>query len=189
MPALARYPGVITPGSESKAMISTLDVIPTFLSMIEKCAPADLDGIDVSEILNGNDADFDNERVLFFWRDGFKEGPLPPPYGRFDVAAVKMGRIKAWFWTKSAHYNADVEEFHDPPLLFDVMADPAESKPLDPVDYQDTIELIKDLTNRHKESLDWAVPLALDSDPKYVPCVDHLTGCRTHSKASLLDDN
>jgi arylsulfatase A-like enzyme len=187
MPALARYPGKIAPGSESDAMISTLDVIPTFLSLIGKRSPVDLDGIGVSDILFGRNKDFDASRVLFFWRDGFEEGPLGPPYGRFDVAAVKLGAIKAWFWTKSAHYNDDIEEFHDPPLLFDVMADPAESKPLDPIQHQHTIQLIKDLTKHHKETLDWTTPLALATDPKYIPCVDRLTGCRTHSEG--MDEN
>jgi len=36
-----------------------------------------------------------------------------------------------WFWTKSAHYNADSAVYHDPPLLFDSDADPAEAHPID----------------------------------------------------------
>jgi hypothetical protein len=179
MPALARFPGKIEPGTESMAMISTLDVIPTFLSMIGKPIPENLDGMDTSDIFYGNIDDFDEDRILFFWRDGFQEGPLGPPYGRFDVTAVKLGRIKAWFSTKSAHYNDDIEEYHDPPLLFDVVADPAESNPLDPVEFEHVIAKIKELTKRHKHSIDWTFPLALASDPKFLPCVDPLTGCRT----------
>lgn len=180
MPALARFPGKIVPGTESNAMISTLDVLPTFLSLLQTPVPEDIDGRDVSKIMFGEDEDFEDARPLFFWRDGFKDGPLPQPYGRFDVAAMKLGRIKAWFWTKSAHYNDDVEQFHDPPLLFDVISDPAESKPLDPANFQGTILQIKELTKQHKDSVDWSQPLALDGDPRYIPCADRLNECRTH---------
>ena len=187
MPAVVRYPGKIHPGSESSDLVSTLDVIPTLLSIIDKPIPTNLDGIDVSNVFYGtNNTDEYNkikDRVLFFWRDGFQDGPLPAPYGRFDVAAVKIGRLKAWYWTKSAHYNNDLEMYHDPPLLFDTISDPAESIPLDPFQYKDTIKRLQDLVQKHKESVDWTVPpLALFGDPEYIPCVNHDTGCRTHDQ-------
>eukprot|EP00985_Skeletonema_marinoi_P027494 scaffold22660_cov137-Skeletonema_marinoi.AAC.1 len=61
-----------------------------------------------------------SERAIFFWRDGFKTGPLPAPFRRFDVVAMKVGWYNLWFWTKSSLYNADEEVYHDPPLIFDV---------------------------------------------------------------------
>lgn len=187
MPAVVRYPGKIQPGSESSDLVSTLDVIPTLLSMIDKPIPTNLDGIDVSHILYGtreeDDHDKNNDRVLFFWRDGFQDGPLPSPYGRFDVAAVKIGRLKAWYWTKSAHYNNDIEMYHNPPLLFDTISDPAESISLDPAQHEDIISLLENLIQKHKESIDWTVPpLALFGEPEYIPCVNHDTGCRTHEE-------
>ena len=180
MPAIARFPNKIPAGSATSALVSTLDVLPTILSIIGTSIPSNLDGIDISGIIYGKDNGADEERTLFFWRDGFQDGPLGPPYGRFDVAAVKYGRIKAWFSTKSAHYNGDKEQYHDPPLLFDVIADPAESTPLETSQYHLLIERIISATNSHKRSIDWTLPLALSSDPKYLPCVDALTGCRTH---------
>lgn len=120
MPALARYPPKILPQSKSYELISTLDVVPSFLSLIGESLPTNLDGIDMSATFEGKSDNSNEERILYFWRDGFKDGPYPKPYGRYDVAAVKYGNIKAWFWTKSAHYNEDIEEYHDPPLLFHV---------------------------------------------------------------------
>lgn len=32
-----------------------------------------------------------SERAIFFWRDGFKSGPLPAPFGRFDVVTMRLG--------------------------------------------------------------------------------------------------
>mmetsp|Transcript_29818 Transcript_29818/g.44994 ORF Transcript_29818/g.44994 Transcript_29818/m.44994 type:complete len:141 (+) Transcript_29818:587-1009(+) len=125
--------------------------------------------------------------LFFFWRDGFQNGPLPAPYGRFDVVAAKLGRIKAWIWTKSAHFNADVEVYHDPPLLFDTLADPAEASPLDPSDYQETIVRILDLVKEHKATVDWSSPpLTMGRNPKNIPCVDKKNGCRT---SKILSDD
>jgi C-terminal region of aryl-sulfatase len=191
MPALARWPGQIASGVESMALVSTLDVVPTILSVIGGYDPAAndlLDGVDMSPVLLGLEPTSD-DRVLFFWRDGFHDGPLGPPYGRFDVAAVKFGRIKVWFWTKSAHYNADPEVYHDPPLLFDTLADPAEGHPLDHTK-EDLIELIKrvkKLVQAHKKSIDWTYPLALARDPRYIPCVNEATGCRTIDDTAIED--
>eukprot|EP00980_Cylindrotheca_fusiformis_P004021 scaffold880_cov132-Cylindrotheca_fusiformis.AAC.17 len=179
MPALARLPGSILPNSETDVLVSTLDVIPTFLSMIGRPLPTNLDGIDMSQAFYGKQTKVEEKRILFFWRDGFGSGPLPAPYGRFDVAAVKYGKLKAWFWTKSAHYNTDVELYHDPPLLFDVLSDPAESMPLDATNYHEEVQLIKEMVEKHKESVGETVPLCLDSDPAFLPCVDRAAGCRT----------
>lgn len=188
MPALARWPGKIAPSSETMALVSTLDVVPTILSVIgahDEKTKSRLDGMDISSVLfkgDGTTTYDSNKRVLFFWRDGFSRGTLPQPFGRFDVAAVKVGRIKAHFYTKSAHYNDDIEVYHDPPLLFDTISDPAESSPLNPLDYLQLIEHMKTATRMHKASISSPGPLALDRDPKYIPCVNSETGCRTYEK-------
>jgi hypothetical protein len=166
------------------ALVSTIDVVPTILSILKSRQLASttyLDGVDISSVLFGREAEFDTDnRVLFFWRDGFEDGPLAPPYGRFDVVAVKLGRIKAWFWTKSAHYNKDLEVEHDPPLLFDTVADPAEAYPLGPNErFWELIQHIKSLVREHKKSIDWTYTLALAQDPQYVPCADKASRCRT----------
>jgi arylsulfatase A len=185
MPAIARWPGKIKPHTESMEMLSSLDIVPTILSILNIPIPKDIDGIDVSSFLFQNtevsstDTPVTNDRVLFFWRDGFRKGPLPQPYGRFDVAAVKVGRIKAWLWTKSGHYNDDEEVYHDPPLLFDVLSDPAEAFPLDPSHHEDLIKRIAELVREHKASTPPTFPLALWSDPQFLPCVNRETNCRT----------
>ena len=192
MPTVARWPGKIKPATESMALMSSLDLVPTVLSIVGSSNPlGGVDGIDVSSVLLGDDSrtDYDaDNRILFLWRDGFQEGPLEPPYGRFDVAAVKMGRIKAWFSTKSGHYNNDMEVFHDPPLLFDVLKDPAEAFPLDPHKHTDFIDRIKRLVEEHKESVDWTYPLTLFRDPMYTPCANEATGCRTKETKLLLEE-
>lgn len=178
MPAVARWPGRIPAGSESMNLLSTLDVVPTIVSFLGKKLDG-LDGEDVSAVLFGGETKVGDERALFFWRDGFEEGPLDPPFGRFDVAAVKLGRYKAWFWTKSAHYNDDIEMFHDPPLLFDVLMDPAEAFPLDSLEHAHVITKIKHLAERHKNTIERGNPLTLARDPRWIPCANPGTKCRT----------
>lgn len=201
MPTMIRWPGRIVPGSNTTALVSSLDLVPTILSIVNyqnsnnnddddgvAAIAEPMDGHDISAILFGEEEKYDSSnRTLFFWRDGFllNEAPLGPPYGRFDVVAVKVGRIKAWFWTKSAHYNNDLEAYHDPPLLFDTLMDPGESVPiqyphhdeLDP--YTQLVQRIRAMVVEHKASVGEAAPLALARDPRYIPCFDPQTGCRT----------
>ncbi len=184
MPAIARWPNHIQANTESMAMVSTLDVLPTILKITEVEIPTDLDGVDISSILFNElsiSEEYDpiEERVLFFWRDGFQDGPLPPPYGRVDVAAVKVGPFKAWFYTKSAHYNDDKEVYHDPPLLFNVIDDPAEAYPLNTDNFGDIINHIKALVKAHKENMDWEQPLTLARDQRMMPCSNEDSNCRT----------
>jgi len=192
MPTLVRWPGKIAKATNTTALVSSLDLVPTILSIVSKDKAKQvhsmLDGEDISSVLFGDEGQYDSDnRVLFFWRDGFllDNAPLGPPYGRFDVVAVKLGRIKAWFSTKSAHYNSDVEQFHDPPLLFDTIADPGEASPIeyphdDPSNYYVRIVTrIRKMVANHKAEMGNIYPLTLDRDPRYIPCVDPTTGCRT----------
>lgn len=193
MPALVRWPSRIAAHTESNVLVSTLDVVPTLLSITGSSASElqelDLDGVDISSVwfgspeVAGSLVEADDPRVLFFWRDGFGSGPLPPPYGRFDVVAIKVGRIKAWFWTKSAHYNADLEVYHDPPLLFDTLTDPAEAQSLDPSLHWDWIRYVQRARMEHlrRMGVNGTGPLTLARDPKYLPCANRATGCRIDS--------
>ena len=199
MPALAKWPGRIPPQSSTMATLSTLDIFPTLLKLADidfhNLYPGtELDGMDIREILYQKEIHstkkeslrtmpeiqkFD-ERILYLWRDGFSSGPLPAPFGRFDVAAVKYQHLKFWFWTKSAHYNPDVEVFHDPPLIFDIIQDPAEAFPLDPTLFLDEIEYVKEQVAKHKFAVEpYGQPLTLSRDLKYVPCANAENECRT----------
>lgn len=201
MPALAWWPGRIAPGRVSKHTVSTLDVLPTLLALAQRAnggpdkdSTADLvlDGLDISDILWSNNENEDSatpsvenadDRVLFFWRDGFDCGPLGPPYGRFDVVALKIGHLKVWFWTKSGHYNDDPHVYHDPPLVFNVEEDPAEAHALDmPAEFLDHA---KRLRQNHMKTISWGPPLTLVQDDAAIPCADPLHNCRRDSANSM----
>jgi C-terminal region of aryl-sulfatase len=207
MPAMIQWSGMIRPNTSTVALVSSLDITPTILSLVfgteeskkynDDKSSIIFDGQDVSSVWLGHDDEYDsNERVLFFWRDGFliNVEPLGPPYGRYDVVAVKVGRIKAWYWTKSAHYNSDIEVYHHPPLLFDTISDPAEAYPIQ-YQYNDTSNKYTQLVQRmdhliegHKRDIasSYPYPLTLQRDAKYIPCIDPETGCRSTPLTSFL---
>lgn len=181
MPAVARWPGTI-PSGKTDVMVSTLDILPTILDLLGLEARQGIDGQSLLPLLTetvDRNADYCDGRILYFWRDGFEDGPLPPPFGRFDVVAAKFGRVKAWIYTKSAHYNSDKEVFHDPPLLFDIIADPAEEFPLDPKEHKEVIDTILLSIDQHKRTISYGNPLTLDNDPRNFPCFNKDTNCRT----------
>lgn len=191
LPAMVRWRGIVEAGSESMEPVATIDIVPTLLAILGATSRRDdqyLDGTDISHVLfkspPAQNTTLLDERPLFFWREGFHDGPLPQPYGRYDVVAAKLGRIKAWFYTKSSHFNADPHVPHDPPLLFDWLADPAEAYPLDPDDHADIIEKIKGMVANHIASVGLTDPLTLERDAAYIPCFDKDTKCRTYSPPS-----
>jgi C-terminal region of aryl-sulfatase/Sulfatase len=198
MPTLIAWPGHVVANTTTSATVSSLDIAPTILSLAglndddKENRIALFDGLDISSVLLGKEDEYDSDgRVLFFWRDGFllDLSPLGPPYGRFDVVAVKVGRYKAWYWTKSAHYNADVEQYHNPPLLFDVLQDPAEANPIvyrenDETDFfVQLVKRLEGLVQLHKSEIValQSYPLTLHRDARYIPCADASRGCRTTS--------
>lgn len=190
MPTIVRWSGRVAANRSTDQLVSTLDVLPTLLSLAGRPDRAhEFDGVDISHLILGHEVQSSpEERVLFFWRDGFlrDSSPLGPPYGRFDVVAVKIGKIKAWFSTKSAHYNGDFEDIHEVPLLFDVITDPAEAHPLPPPNAT-FVSLLRKLVRDHKSSVakdPGAYPLTLRRDARFIPCVDPATGCRVDSEQS-----
>jgi arylsulfatase A-like enzyme len=189
MPAIARWTGMITPGGVTRQTVSTLDVLPTLLSLArlkddypERMTDWIIDGVDITSILFDDNTetrsnDKNNKRILFFWRDGFPDGPLHQPYGRMDVVAVKIGHLKAWFATKSGHYNADPHVWHDPPLVFDIEADPAEARPLNVS--TSLIDFVKKLRHDHIVQTIRGDPLTLEQNDRYIPCANPDNQCRT----------
>ena len=65
VPAMARWPGHIPAGSVCDAILSSLDLLPTFVSAAGGEIPSDrkLDGVDISEVLAGGGG---IERELFW---------------------------------------------------------------------------------------------------------------------------
>lgn len=128
---LARWPGKISP-RVSNATISSLDFLPTVLSLAGVPLPSDreYDGMDVSKVLLSGD-DSAGHVTLFHPNSGASGAD-----GKLDAVRWNNGG-KAWkaiFQTGGAPDcagNKGNVVTHDPPLLFELTVDPAESNALD----------------------------------------------------------
>ncbi|KAM3920870.1 arylsulfatase G [Leptodactylus fuscus] len=126
VPTVVYWPGQIAPNSTSSALLSTLDIFPTLVTLAHGTLPANrrFDGKDVSEILRGGQQD--TRRILYHPNSGAG--------GRIgNIEALRLGRYKAFYTTGGAlacDGSIGLPQSHDPPLVFDLYSDPQEGAPL-----------------------------------------------------------
>lgn len=129
-PAIAFWPGTIRPGVTHE-MASTLDILPTIAGLAgAKLPQVMLDGVDMTDILI-NQGKGKRETMMFYPTD---------PSEMYGLFALRLGKYKAHFYTRGATHSGTtpdqdcpvfaVLKAHDPPLLFDLEADPSEHYPL-----------------------------------------------------------
>lgn len=111
IPGIFWWPGKISPGVVMD-MGSTLDLFPTFTSIVGKDLPQDriYDGYDLSSVLFENGNSPRNE--VFYYRDT-------------EIYAIRTGKYKVHFITQNEYGNQD-KTLHNPPLVFDLNHDPSE---------------------------------------------------------------
>lgn len=108
VPCLVRYPGVVSPGSESDALATALDWYPTFVRLAGiDDPPENLDGENILPILSGQTPD--RHRPIAWSTGSHAE------LGRKDWHAVRDGK---WKWISSPE---------TPNMLFDLSVDPNET--------------------------------------------------------------
>ncbi|KAI1887994.1 hypothetical protein AGOR_G00180480 [Albula goreensis] len=173
-PAVAYWPGRIRPGV-THALASTLDLLPTIAGLAGAKLPrVQLDGFDMSEILFRDGPS--KREVMFYY-------PTSPSekYGPF---AVRLGRYKAHYFTKGSikssttpdqdcHETAFLKH-HDPPLLFDLEADPSENYNLatpEHPEYEAVLQLIRDVKAEFEAGMVFGeAQVGKGTDPTLEPC-------------------
>lgn len=113
VPAIAWWPGTIPPHRISSSPASTMDIFPTALALAGVDLPTDrmIDGRDISRTLIGSETA--PERTFCFYRGQ-------------QLFAVRKGPWKLHLMTQTG-YGQPKPEVHNPPLLFNLDADPGES--------------------------------------------------------------
>lgn len=173
-PAIAFWPGTIKPGVTHE-LASTLDVLPTFASLAGAKLPrVMLDGVDMTELLV-HQGKSKRETMMFY--------PISPSE-KYGLYALRMGKYKAHFYTHGSTHSATIPDqdcaptavftVHDPPLLFDLEADPSENYPLSLKGRPDLQAVVEQIT---KTKLGFDASMAFGeseiskgTDPDLEPC-------------------
>ncbi|XP_021162882.2 arylsulfatase A [Fundulus heteroclitus] len=173
-PAIAFWPGVITPGVTHE-MASTLDILPTIARLAgAKLPPVILDGFDMTDLLF-HKGKSKREAMMFYPTDPNEERGL---------FALRLGKYKAHFYTRGATHSATTPDHdcpgfavlkaHDPPLIFDLEADPSERYPL-PLEGRPDIQAVLAQIEKVKAQFEANMvfgenQIAKGEDPNLEPC-------------------
>lgn len=147
-PSIAWWPGSIPGGRVSKALSSTLDLLPTFAALAGAAAPSDrvIDGYDLSGVLLRDEAS--PRETMFYYRGE-------------TLMAVRHGAYKAHYLTQAAYGpGSNMATTHDPPLLFQLEHDPGEQRNVS-ADHPKVLETIQRITAEHRAGVA-AVPSQLE---------------------------
>lgn len=140
-PGIAWWPGRIEAGQVSHELASTLDLLPTCVSLAGGTVPDDrtLDGVDVSPVLLGSGS---SPRDHMFYYRGQR------------LMAVRKGPWKAHFVSQDAYGpNARQATEHDPPLLYHLEHDPSEARDVAAA-HPDVVAELRTLADEHAESFE-----------------------------------
>ena len=137
-PGIAWWPGRVPAGSVCHEVACTMDLFTTSARLAGAAVPGDrdIDGLDIRPLLFGNGT---VERGAYMF------------YRGTQLYAARLGRWKAHFLTQPG-YGAPNPKPHDPPLLFDLQADPGESFNV-AADHAAVIEQIKAAVGKHKTTV------------------------------------
>ena len=138
VPAIVRWPGEIAPNQVSDAITTSMDLFPTILNLAGEPLPNDriLDGMDMMPLLRGDKKQI-NDVVYYYLRN--------------ELYAIRKGSWKAHFITKPS-YSKEKPEKHNPPLLFNIDADPSEKYEIG-AEHPEKIEEIKRIYKEHQKTI------------------------------------
>lgn len=140
-PLLARWPGVIKPGSNSDQMVQNLDFAQTLLEAAGITPPADMQGESLLPLLKDNPDDWTRDAVYYHYYE----------YPSVHMVKRHYGVVTREY--KLAHFYYDVDEWE----LYDRKKDPQEMKNVyhDPA-YAEVVANLKskltDLRAQYKDS-------------------------------------
>ena len=147
-PAIAWGPAFVKPNTVCRELASTLDLLPTCISLANADLPPDrqLDGYDLTVLLKTGTSS--PRKEMFFYR-----GP--------ELMAVRQGPWKAHFATQPSYGpGANVRERHESPLLYNLDIDPGEQYDV-AKKHTDVVATLKAVAEAHRSTVT-AVPSQLE---------------------------
>ncbi len=113
VPMIISYPAKVKTGKVSEVMTSTMDLFPTICRLTGATIPEDLDGIDLMPVLSGKSDSV--HRDVLFWDTKAQK-------------AVRKGKWKLLVTNKTPNSELQITPTPKGEFLFDLAADPSESK-------------------------------------------------------------
>lgn len=181
VPALVKWDGYIKPGRSNKLMAS-MDIVPTIMSLVGS-------PVSPTELLHGRDC----SKMLVLDSKSARDSLLyysDRPAKEVGIMAVRNEKFKAHFFTSGNSLSDDTNydtvcrsesklEKQDPPLLYDINADPGERYPLSnntTEDYAATIKALEKIRQDMTSKIVWA-PSEMDkgNGPRTAPCCHAVT--------------
>ncbi|XP_039250986.2 arylsulfatase-like [Styela clava] len=192
VPAAAWWPGTIKPNQVSDTTLSMMDLFPTILkfsglsnhTILDKVT---IDGKEINEILLEGDKESPHEALFYYYGEALNA----VRYERYKIHYYTMSFVKDAM-NSLGDQRCDYTNFfsieqivfgfksrstkHDPPLIFDIVADPEEIVPLDQSDpkYKNILKKVDDIVQDHKKSI---VPVESEVDkPRIldlIPCCNY----------------
>ena len=135
VPALAVWKGKISPGSQTENVVLLMDLYPAFCNIAGVELDHELDGVDVSPTMLGDQQNTDERFVFWVRREG------GPKYNGQAYYAARYGPYKML-------QNSAFEPYQ----FYNLKDDPLEQNPLDPEKYKELIELRKALQGHIQKS-------------------------------------
>ncbi|XP_052387130.1 arylsulfatase A-like [Carassius gibelio] len=169
-PAIAYWPGSIQPGV-TRALASSLDILPTFARLAGAALPdVQLDGFDMTNILLNHRP---SERQTIFYY------PTSPSQ-EHGVFAVRWKNFKAHYYTQGANHSRGTPDsncsslpllHHDPPLLYNLEADPSEYYNLNSSEWDSVLQQIQAIKEHFEASMVFGESeIAKGIDSALAPC-------------------
>ncbi len=156
VPGIAWQPGRVPAGNVCREVASTMDLFTTAATWADAKIPADrpIDGLDITPLLTASGT---------VKRDAYLY------YRGAQLFAARLGKWKAHYFTQPA-YGTPKPEAHEPPLLFDLAADPGESFNV-AAEHPEVLREIAAAVERHRAQLQPAptqleAVVAVSSAPK-----------------------
>ncbi|XP_071840789.1 arylsulfatase-like [Apostichopus japonicus] len=189
VPLITYWPGVIEPGV-SHEIFSALDLLPTFIDLAggRLADDREYDGMNNVNALLGKGPS-SRDFVMFYNRDvlfAVRFGDYKVHFLTQDDRPVQyFGRLcQPFVYPMTTSYYCDENnvslecvDYHDPPLIFELLSDPTESFPLDSTLYKELLDDIETLIEQHEETIIRAPPLMDDVLNNTYPCCNPLTNC------------
>ena len=145
-----------------------MDLFPTVLDFAGIAIPRGLklDGSSLRRLIAAETSENEGREPLheciYYWREK-------------SLYAIRCGALKAHFVTRAGFNSSDGGTTHEPPLLFNVEWDPAESLPLNPLQYVTELAHLVSRAKIHSEEVYASKPPSLYVPQNFsvMPCCSH----------------